>query len=79
MQIIQSEIQNESTDPAGSTAYTGDGYATGRTHKISAPALTTTRAGSVVTTVHLCKPSGGHLRGRVRCRLSGSHPGAVRN
>ena len=42
---------------AGTTAYTGDGYATERTHRIETAAITTRQAGLVKITVHLAKAS----------------------
>lgn len=44
---------------AGTTAYTGDSYATERTHRVTVPTFTTRQAGRVRITVCLAKASSG--------------------
>jgi hypothetical protein len=50
---------------AGTTAYTGDGYATERTHRVVTAAITTRQSGQVKITVHLAKASTAIYIGRV--------------
>ena len=52
-----SALATPSACSAGTTAYTGDGYATERTHRIETASLTTRQAGLVKITVHLAKAS----------------------
>lgn len=50
---------------AGTTAYTGDGYTTERTHRIESASFTPAMKGFVRVTVHLTKPSTSIYVGRV--------------
>lgn len=52
-----SQLATPADCSAGTTAYTGDGYATERTHRVETASITTRQAGLVKITVHLAKAS----------------------